>query len=316
MLRRMLARTARRHQVACVTKTEHVLKDSSLTLLDVGAADGAPPRWSPYASLIHYVAVEPDSRSAQTVATTKTGGYLSSAVVPSGLWSESRAIDLNLCRKPQVSSVYEPNTDFLLNFPNPERFDIVDSKSMNVTTIDAVTTERNISFDGLKIDVQGAEREVLRGAEKALDQVLLVEAEVEFIPLYKNQPLFGAVSEILAEREFEFVDFLAMYRWHPHHLDGTGQLVFADALFMRTPESLKSEISITQRRYAALSMIYQRGEMLSRLARVVEDPALVREFEDLALFVSNHTSRSQRLLNIAGRVARIRDHALQAHLLH
>jgi FkbM family methyltransferase len=297
-------------------RTRSILSGGALTLLDVGAANGAPSRWDPYASLTNYIAVEPDPRSIETLASTKKNGYRSSSTITSGLWSETRDIDLNLCRKPEVSSVYAPNTAFLRRFPEAGRFDVVGRTSMKVTTLDAVATELDMTIDALKIDVQGAELDVLLGAEKTLESVLLIEAEVEFVSLYENQSLFGSVSHMLSQQGFEFLDFLALYRWHPRHLDGTGQLVFADALFMRTPESLKAETTSTLRKYAALAMIYQRGEVLSRLAKVVDDPSLVRELEMLERFVSDHISQSRQILNFAARAARIRDNALHAHMIH
>lgn len=306
MLRRILTTSNGRHLSASVAKTTQLLRDSALTLLDVGAAGGAPLRWNPYASLINYVAVEPDPRSTETLASTNKDGYRSCGIVTLGLWSETRDLELNLCRKAQVSSVYVPNATFLGHFSGAERYDIVGRTTMKVTTIDAIATEQRINIDALKIDVQGAELEVLRGAERVLDDVLLVEAEVEFVSLYENQPLFGSVSHMLGQRGFELVDFVTLTRWHPRSGQfGTGQLVFADALFMRTPESLKSKTSTTHRKYAALAMMYQRGEMLARLARVVNDSSLIRQLEELEQFVSIHTSQSQRLLSVAARVARL-----------
>lgn len=289
---------------------------ASLTLLDVGAANGAPPRWDPYASLINYVAVEPDPRSAETLTSNKKSGYRSSSAITSGLWSESCELQLNLCRKPEVSSVLKPNSRFLAHFPDAGRFDVVGRTSMKVTTIDAVVAERGFGFDAVKVDVQGAELEVLLGANKALDDALLIEVEVEFMPLYENQPLFGTICHKLEQQGFEFVDFLTLYRWHAQHLDGTGQLVFADALFMRSPESIKSHDSTIHRKYAALASIYQRGEMLARLASSVEDSSLSHQFRKLEQVVSKDNSRSQRLLNSAARLARIHDYSVRAHLLH
>lgn len=292
-----------------------MLDGATLTLLDVGAANGAPRRWDAFASLINYVAVEPDPRSAETLAVNKRSGYRSTTSVPSGLWSERCELQLNLCRKPEVSSILKPNFRFLSHFPDAGRFDIVGHATMNVTTIDAVVAERGTGFDAVKVDVQGAESEVLLGATNALSDVLLIEAEVEFLSLYENQPLFGTICHRLEQQGFEFVDFLTLYRWHPRHLDGTGQLVFADALFMRSPESIKSRDSTIHRKYAALATMYQRGEMLARLASSVEDSSLGHLFRQLERAVSHDNSRSQWLLNSAARLARIRDYSFRAHLL-
>lgn len=56
--------------------------------------------------------------------------------------------------------------------------------------------------DVLKLDVQGAELQVIEGAGTALDQVRLIEVEVAFTPMYLGQPLFGEVDAALRERGF------------------------------------------------------------------------------------------------------------------
>jgi FkbM family methyltransferase len=59
---------------------------------------------------------------------------------------------------------------------------------------------RHIGY--LKIDVQGGELDVLRGAENILKSFPIVECEVEFNPLYEGQPLFGDVDRFLRERGY------------------------------------------------------------------------------------------------------------------
>jgi hypothetical protein len=54
----------------------------------------------------------------------------------------------------------------------------------------------------LKIDVQGAEILVLRGAVQRLKSALVVHTEVEFVPLYKDQPLFADVDAHLRSQGF------------------------------------------------------------------------------------------------------------------
>ena len=53
----------------------------------------------------------------------------------------------------------------------------------------------------MKIDVQGAELEVLRGCDE-LEQIDYIYVELSFVELYEEQPLFGEVSAYLASRGF------------------------------------------------------------------------------------------------------------------
>lgn len=54
----------------------------------------------------------------------------------------------------------------------------------------------------VKIDVQGAELEVLKGCD-TLEQSDFVYVELSFVELYENQPLYGEVAAYLAKRGFE-----------------------------------------------------------------------------------------------------------------
>jgi Methyltransferase FkbM domain len=75
--------------------------------------------------------------------------------------------------------------------------------TVNTTTLDSWAQSAHAGpIDVLKVDVQGAELDVLRGAETSLASVRMLELEVEFQPLYERQPLFGDVDHFLRERGF------------------------------------------------------------------------------------------------------------------
>jgi FkbM family methyltransferase len=54
----------------------------------------------------------------------------------------------------------------------------------------------------LKIDVQGGELEVLRGAENGLPVIDMIYCEVSFAQLYEGQPLANEITSYLAEQGF------------------------------------------------------------------------------------------------------------------
>ena len=316
MLNSLAGRKSRRRAEQIAHHAKQILGTTDLCVLDVGAADGAPPRWKPFSHLLDYVAVEPDTRSVSALIADASSSFRSRRLITKGLWSTTGEVDLFLCRKPMVSSVYRPNAQFASLFPDPERFQVVGTQRMKVTTVDDVASEGNARFDAIKLDVQGAEYEVLRGATTTLQSTLLVESEVEFLPLYEHQPLAEAVSKELATHDLEFVDYLFLYRWHPNHLDGTGQLVFADALFMRTPETLSPTDDLAQRRYAVLALMYGRGDMLTRLSRIIQDQPLAAMVLSIANDTSLLTSRVNSRLQTAARFLRMTDPNARAHLFY
>jgi len=87
-----------------------------------------------------------------------------------------------------------------------------------------------VSFEAacfLKMDVQGFELSVLRGATEVLRSTAVVMAEVLFEPLYEGQADFRMLLNFLAERGFRFVEFA-----DERHLPPLGSLVYADAVFV------------------------------------------------------------------------------------
>jgi FkbM family methyltransferase len=80
----------------------------------------------------------------------------------------------------------------------------------------------------LTADVQGFELEVLRGSERTLEQVELVEVELSLVPLYAGAPLLPEVYEHLRERGFALVGL------EPVLLDPAGAVLQLDGLFARS----------------------------------------------------------------------------------
>ena len=73
-----------------------------------------------------------------------------------------------------------------------------------IDTFDDYFNNSKIDFiDFVKIDVQGFEEDVLRGAIKSLDKVKLIEVEIVFVNLYEKNSSFFKIESILNEYNFE-----------------------------------------------------------------------------------------------------------------
>jgi FkbM family methyltransferase len=90
---------------------------------------------------------------------------------------------------------------------------------------DAIDFKPNVL---LKLDVQGYELNVLKGALKILDRVNLIIMEVSFLELYNSQPLFHEVYQFLYEQGFNFSG-----NFDQLHDPATNRILQADAIFTR-----------------------------------------------------------------------------------
>lgn len=96
------------------------------------------------------------------------------------------------------------------------------------------------AIDYLKLDVQGSELSVLRGAPCKLASTLVVETEAQFVPFYKHQPLFAEVDQELRGAGFLLHRFGPMVSrvFKPMLIRdnvyaGLSQTLWSDAVYVR-----------------------------------------------------------------------------------
>jgi protein O-GlcNAc transferase len=105
-----------------------------------------------------------------------------------------------------TGSLFKPNRPVLEKFVN--LYELVTPVAQHPVETKRLDDIAEIDdADYIKIDVQGAELMVFKGAERLLDKVMLIQCEVEFVELYEQQPLFADVDTYLRSRNFMFQKF-------------------------------------------------------------------------------------------------------------
>ena len=105
-----------------------------------------------------------------------------------------------------------------------------------MSTLDGFMRDRECRLPILlKLDVQGFELEVLRGALEVLARSELVVMETSLIPYNKNAPLFAEVVRFMDQRDFVVFDFCGQLRRETDHA-----LFQTDVVFVREDSSLRA----------------------------------------------------------------------------
>lgn len=108
----------------------------------------------------------------------------------------------------------------------------IGTEAVNIQTLDSLFNQLCAGQDHifLKVDTQGYEREVLNGANRALESIDTIQLEMSLIPLYRGEMLFPAMIEHLAKKGFQLVSLEPGFS-----NSSTGQLLQVDGIFHRFP---------------------------------------------------------------------------------
>jgi len=215
----------------------------NLYYCDVGARGGIEEPWKSFRNIIDLIGFEPDKKEYDSLMKKKGSKDM---IYPYALSSRHKNVSLNLTKIRGNSSLYKPNYEFLKNYPDAERFKIEDTDVVEATSLDTLYSDKifpNIDF--VKIDVQGSELDILKGGERFLyENILGIQTEVLFQPLYENQPFFSDIDSFIRNSlGLQIQDIRKTYWKHPAGINigaTKGQLIFGDSLYFRSPYEIVS----------------------------------------------------------------------------
>jgi FkbM family methyltransferase len=182
---------------------------------------------------------------------------------------DGRPARFHVCRSPLTSSLLHPNHELLAQYEGlAEVCEVMAESPVETVRLDDVADLPAIDF--LKLDVQGATLAALQGAQRRLEDTLIVHAEVEFVPIYRDEPLFPECEQFLRSRGFMFHHFhepqgrrviaggRAAGRTH-------SQMLWADAVFIPSFERMTTLAPRALRRLAwMLHAIYAAHDFAFR----------------------------------------------------
>lgn len=195
--------------------------------LDIGAAGGLTDVWRYLARMgvVGAYGFDPNAGECDRLAAQ----YPFIKFLPVALGARREVGTFYETLAPAVCSFREPNAEFLKDYPSGGTFKVLRTHQVQLVSLDELVASGAVEPpDFLKIDTQGFELEVLKGAEAALRSVVGIELEAQFRPLYKGQALFGEIHAWLYERGFILRDL----QQNPYAAY-EGELIEVNAFFSR-----------------------------------------------------------------------------------
>jgi FkbM family methyltransferase len=265
---------------ALLRTMQQLVGSAPLIYVDCGARRGRLPAQFRFLRLVRYVGFEAESAECARLAAFAKAGH---TYIPAILGRARERRTFNVTSSAACSSLLKPDHAFLAPFGELSREFHVDRQlDVETVTLDECLPAHGIeSADFLKLDTQGSELDILRGADRMLrGHVVGVQVEVEFAPIYVGQPLFADIDVFLRGHGFVLFD-LSRYRVRrptvAKQTPTRGQLLWGHALYLKTGESLDED---RRRRLAVVAVLLDlpdlAGEILLQLERSAASDELTR----------------------------------------
>lgn len=170
-----------------------------VVVIDIGARWGAGDRWRRFGPRVRVVGFDSDEEECARLNDAEPDVLY----VPRALGAEAGSATLHNTVEPACSSLYPPYPGLADARPELGVIRSAGTQTVELTTLDDWMDDSE--FDEahvVKLDTQGSELDILRGAERTLAHVRMLEVEVELNPIYEGQPLFGDVDRFMREQGF------------------------------------------------------------------------------------------------------------------
>lgn len=231
-------------------------RDQQYVVIDIGARGGVDPLWSHFIPVADFVAFEPDAKECERLGGLHPpGGAVRISYVPLAIGAATGTQRFYATKFPYSSGFHRGNDAWLSRFPFTT-LDVVDEIDVATVSLDDFAQGSAWKhMDFLKIDVEGAEYDVLAGASTMLrsHKVLGIKTEFWWDPVIKSQRAFADIDTLLRANGFRFFDLVL--HTYPRstlpmgRIDGTitagglhleppkpyGQAFTGDALYFRDP---------------------------------------------------------------------------------
>jgi FkbM family methyltransferase len=192
------------------------------TIIDVGVAEGTPDLYRHFPSQ-RYLLVEASPDYTEDLDSLAKS--LDAVVEKVFCGRESGAVKFRVYSDPHKSSRYQAAGETL-----------VDEVTVPVETLDDLVSKHRLPTPYLlKVDVEGAELDVIAGAGRTLASTEAVIAEVSVAPRFNDAPGFADIVAVMDGHGFSVFDILA-----GKDFPEPGRLYTVDLVFVRSDAAFRA----------------------------------------------------------------------------
>lgn len=182
------------------------------TLMDIGARGGIQPRWQPVAAWLDVIGFEPDVQECDFLNEHHRKNGEQVKVYPVALADADGDRTFYVTGLPNSSGIFAGDPAYLarLHDVHARNLHVVSQQTIHTRAIDSFLAEHpELRVDFIKIDVEGAEYEVLAGAKRLLTEgeVLGVEYEIWLGPVKHRPDRQALIDTLLRESRLHLFDF-------------------------------------------------------------------------------------------------------------
>ena len=234
---------------------QNLASENPVSYIDIGTRGGFQDDLAAIAFAVDAIGFEPEQKAFDILDVTGTGPWRSARILPHAIGGVTGHQILSVPTDPVSTTLLTPDPAIGRRFDKSQFFDVQEKIEVETLLLDDALSDLELpSRDFLKIDIEGAELDVLKGSPETVDSLLAVKTEVSFLKHRVNQPLAHDIAAFFHERGFELMDLVDQAHWrregyviHPYLSSDNprysrGQLVQSDYLFFRSVDRLGDDV--------------------------------------------------------------------------
>ncbi len=266
-----------------------IFRDCPIYIVDVGSRDGFNVEWKVFGDCLHVYCFEPDETEC---ARLNAGAGPNIRYLPAALAAQAGDAVLYEAKLNYSTSLYKTDMTYFSRLLNRDNGIIVGQHSIRVFTLDEVLRTHGVdTIDFIKLDAEGAELDILKGAPNILSSPHLagILSEIRFQREINHSPIFSDLDAFLRPHGFHLYDLqfhhqsrrvlpypgLQDYRLPSGEkffaYTTHGQIMDGDALYFRdllTPINAERRQALSAAqilKYAAFYELYSLGDCAAEL---------------------------------------------------